>query len=152
MSTSRYPRVMIELRPTPMLPGEIGVFAVRTIAMGKVIAPASVFRLDVWMSWKASSRLDKCTRQKLFQYCPGERNGFHAPDDMNYLPLPWFTNHSCCPNAAFDAQGNLIARQVIRSGTEILWDYSTLEHNPLFRMVCKCGSRNCRKVIRAAGL
>jgi hypothetical protein len=150
MKISPYPKVFLELKPTPMIPGEIGVFAVRRIFKGVVIVPATIFQMDVWMSWKQWAGLDPCTRRKLFEYCPGENEGFFAPRDLNCLPLPWFTNHSCDPNSGFDKKGNLIALRTIPKGSEVVWDYSTEEHNPKFRMKCKCGSKNCRKIITAS--
>lgn len=116
MKNVQYPKVLLELRPTPMIPGEVGVFAVRRIAKGTVIAPAAVFKSDLYITWKQWAELDPRTRRKLFQYCPGERRGFFAPSDLNYLPLPWFTNHSCDPNSGFDKDGNLIALRCISGG------------------------------------
>jgi hypothetical protein len=99
-----------------MIPGEVGVFAVRRILKGTVIAPAAVFKSEVWITWKQWARLDPRTRRKLFEYCPGKKGGFFAPSDLNHLPLPWFTNHSCDPNSGFDKDGNLIALRDIKGG------------------------------------
>jgi SET domain-containing protein len=145
-----YPQLIIELRPSTMLPGEIGLFAVRSIRRGCVIAAAYAYSEEVAISWDRWRQLDPATRRKLFGFCPGDARGIHAPPDLNRLSVPWFCNHSCDPNAAFDAAGNLVAAKYIRGGTEITWDYGTLEKNPGFRMVCKCGSPKCRKIIRAS--
>lgn len=145
----QYPRILLELKPSHMIPEEVGVFVVRRIARGAVIAPAAVFTSEVWITWKQWATLDPRTRRKLFQYCPGGKQGFFAPCDLNYLPLPWFTNHSCDPNSGFDKDGNLIAVRGISEGEEVVWDYSTTEHNPKFRMKCNCGSNKCRRVIRS---
>lgn len=117
MKRVSYPNILLELKPTPMIPEEIGVFAAKRIPKGTVIAPAAVFKAEAWITWKQWAALDPRTRRKLFQYCPGEKDGFFAPSDMNYLPLPWFTNHSCDPNSGFDKDGNLIAlRRISRGG------------------------------------
>ncbi len=142
-----YPPLQVELRPSTMLPGEIGLFAVRRIKGGAIIARSDVFQDDVFISWDDWKLIDVLTRRKLYAFCPGERDGLNAPPDLNSVPITWYINHSCDPNAGFDDHGNLVAIASIRGNTEITWDYSTLEYNPNFRMDCKCGSLNCRNII-----
>ncbi len=54
------------------------------------------------------------------------------------------TNHSCDPNAAFDAEGMLVALRDIAPNEEITFDY--LKHptpaSP-WNFACRCGSSNC---------
>jgi hypothetical protein len=145
-----YPQLIIELRPSAMLPGEIGLFAVRSIRRGCVIAAADAYTEEVAIGWDRWQQLDPATRRKLIGFCPGDARGIHVPPDLNRLSTPWFCNHGCDPNAGFDAAGSLVARKYIRGGAEITWDYGTPEKNPGFRMVCKCGNPKCRKIIRAS--
>jgi hypothetical protein len=67
---------------------------------------------------------------------------------------PWkYMNHSCDSNAGIINDRKLIASRDIKKGEEITVDYSTLDIESLtggkkqLMMECKCGSKNCRKVI-----
>jgi len=62
-----------------------------------------------------------------------------------------FFNHSCDPNDGLkikDEKVFLIAVKDIKKGEEITWDYSTTMDEDEFEMICNCGSKNCRKIIR----
>lgn len=61
-------------------------------------------------------------------------------------------NHSCNPNCLLHITGVraiLYSLHVIKAGTELTFDYSTSSTDLLniWKMNCKCGSYNCRKVI-----
>ncbi|MBI3027164.1 SET domain-containing protein-lysine N-methyltransferase [Candidatus Woesearchaeota archaeon] len=61
-----------------------------------------------------------------------------------------YFNHSCNPNSGLKIKGKkavLTAIKNIRQGEEITWDYSTTMDEDSWKMVCNCGSKNCRKVI-----
>ena len=62
-----------------------------------------------------------------------------------------FVNHSCDPNAGLSINGkevNLIAIQNISAGAEITFDYSTTTRGDYWEMICECGNKICRKIIR----
>lgn len=59
-----------------------------------------------------------------------------------------FINHSCEPNCVVSGRSIVTMRKVPR-GEELTFDYSSDVDWPGFRMACKCGSSECRKVIRA---
>jgi len=62
-----------------------------------------------------------------------------------------FFNHSCNPNSGLKINGKkvfLIAIKNIKKGEEITWDYSTTMDEDEFEMICNCGSKKCRKIIR----
>ena len=60
---------------------------------------------------------------------------------------PWmYMNHSCEPNAGVKNDRHLVAIKDIKKGDEINIDYSTLFLDG-WEMACKCGSKNCRKMI-----
>tara|TARA_Y100000034_G_C6796571_1_gene357048 strand:- start:424 stop:933 length:510 start_codon:yes stop_codon:yes gene_type:complete len=68
---------------------------------------------------------------------------------------PWmYMNHSCDSNAGIITDRKLIAARNIKKGEEITTDYSSLDIESLTQgkkqlsMECKCGSKNCRKVIK----
>ncbi len=70
-----------------------------------------------------------------------------------------FTNHSCEPNAylwtnlrneGYEAHVVLVTVKDIEKGEEICFDYATTETKvtkDLQHVVCKCGSKSCRKSI-----
>ncbi|MBS3088886.1 SET domain-containing protein-lysine N-methyltransferase [Candidatus Pacearchaeota archaeon] len=67
-----------------------------------------------------------------------------------------YFNHSCNPNAGIKGKNELFAIKDIKKGEEITFDYSTtsweenwnIPNDEEFSMVCKCGSKNCRKIVR----
>jgi hypothetical protein len=58
-------------------------------------------------------------------------------------------NHSCTPNIGLRDQREFVAMRSIRVGEEIVHDFSMSEADPWWSMRCLCGSRNCRRRIRA---
>src|SRR3989344_1493341 len=60
-----------------------------------------------------------------------------------------YLNHSCAPNAGIIGTKTLVAVRRIRKGEEITIDYSVSDADPYLSMKCVCGSRQCRKIIRA---
>lgn len=60
-----------------------------------------------------------------------------------------FLNHSCAPNAAIRGTKSLVALHPIKEGDEVTIDYSITDADPLWEMSCKCGSVECRGIIRS---
>ncbi|NCN07479.1 SET domain-containing protein [Candidatus Falkowbacteria bacterium] len=80
--------------------------------------------------------------------------------DETYLDLEELyrsINHSCDPNSYISGENKLKALKAIKPGEEITFDYSTtmndneaklLESDSiLWTCKCKCGAKNCRKII-----
>lgn len=80
--------------------------------------------------------------------------------DETYLDLeelPRSINHSCNPNSYISGENKLKALTDIKAGTEINFDYSTTMNDNeakllandsmLWTCKCKCGAKNCRKII-----
>lgn len=70
-------------------------------------------------------------------------------DDHRYVmpKEPWmYLNHSCSPNAGIKENRTIVAMMEINIGEEITIDYS-MNNNEDWTMECKCGARNCRKII-----
>lgn len=65
-----------------------------------------------------------------------------------------FINHSCEPNIALIIPEQLetwvsyVAIRDIAAGEEITWDYSTTMCGDDWEMECRCGSPNCRGLVR----
>jgi hypothetical protein len=67
-----------------------------------------------------------------------------------YIDLNEFSrtfNHSCNPNAGVRKSGELFALRVIKANEQITYDYSSTISPTQWDMKCKCGSKNCRKII-----
>ncbi|PIQ66654.1 MAG: hypothetical protein COV96_00345 [Candidatus Zambryskibacteria bacterium CG11_big_fil_rev_8_21_14_0_20_42_18] len=60
-----------------------------------------------------------------------------------------FLNHSCAPNLGVVGSVTFVALKNIRKDEELTVDYSILELDPLWKMKCGCGAKNCRKTIRS---
>lgn len=58
-----------------------------------------------------------------------------------------YVNHSCDPNAGVRNNGILFALTEIQPDQEIFFDYSTTVDDVIWSMECKCGSKNCRRII-----
>ncbi|MEK9178010.1 MAG: SET domain-containing protein-lysine N-methyltransferase [Patescibacteria group bacterium] len=58
-------------------------------------------------------------------------------------------NHSCDPNSGIKGKLKVVALKNIKKGEEITIDYSITEMDELWHMKCKCGNKNCRKIIRS---
>ncbi len=56
-----------------------------------------------------------------------------------------YVNHSCDANTNSDGRGDVAIRN-IKKGEEIAGDYSR-ENVPDMKMRCRCGSKNCKRVI-----
>ena len=58
-----------------------------------------------------------------------------------------FVNHSCDPNSGLKNNTKLYAIKNIKSGEEITFDYSTATSQDTWKMICLCGSKQCRITI-----
>lgn len=139
-------KLLIELRPSKMIKGEIGLFAVRNIPKGIITAHADKLE-ENFIPWTKCNKTDNITQKKLQDFCLYTQDGFFAPTDLNYLSVPWYMNHSCSYNIGFDKVGNFISVRNIKNGEELVFDYGLAVSNPDFKLVCKCKSKNCRKLI-----
>ncbi|KKQ87855.1 MAG: Nuclear protein SET [Parcubacteria group bacterium GW2011_GWF2_38_8] len=84
-----------------------------------------------------------------FSFCP------LTSEDIKLMPQH-YVNHSCEPNAGWKGQVFMVAIRDIRAGEEIVYDYamvvcSNKDSKTYFKMKCKCGSKNCRKIIDEEG-
>ena len=145
-----YPTLLIELRPSLIHKGGVGVFAVVRIKKGQRVAEGiSLKDFRHQISWEACSRFDSETKRKIMDFCVGTPKGFIPPENMDFnkLSIEWYFNHSCEGNLGFDDAGNFIAIRNIKKGEELTYDYGLIESNPKFKMACTCNSKNCRKCI-----
>jgi hypothetical protein len=144
------PRVLIELRPSRVHRGGVGVFAVRDIDRGQKVAEGIAEQdFETLVPWEFVKHCDPDFAERILNFCIGTPEGFIPPPgfDFNKLSIEWYLNHSCEGNCCFDDDGDFVAIRRIAKGNELTYDYGLVESNPDFRMPCTCGSRNCRHVI-----
>ena len=138
--------VLIEIRPSKMLPGEIGLFAACALKKGTIIGDATLLG-ERFIPWSEYTKNDTRTKKKINQYCLQTIDGFYAPSDFNYMSVPWNMNHCCNYNVGFDKKGNFVTVRQIKSGEELTWDYGMGISNPKFKLVCACKAKKCRNLI-----
>lgn len=61
--------------------------------------------------------------------------------------LARYMNHSCEPNCGVRGLYRIVAMRDIQKGEQITWDYEMTEKSDWWKLKCKCGSKECRKVI-----
>ncbi len=128
-----------------------GVFAKREIAKGEILFVMGGYILDI----NDENNLIGEVSDKPIEISENYSIGPRTPSDIPLMPQH-YVNHSCNPNAGFKGQVFMVAMRDIISGEEILYDYAMIIHsNPkstvYFKMKCRCGSGNCRKMIDEEG-
>lgn len=143
-------RVLIELKPSHIELGGVGVFAVSDIKQGEKVADGIAEEdYQELIPWSSFPAYDGDVRKKIMDFCIGTPEGFIPPEDLDFnkLSIEWYLNHSCEGNCGFDEEGDFVALREIERGEELTYDYALAESNPDFRMKCSCGSTNCRGIV-----
>jgi uncharacterized protein len=113
-----------------------GVFAARRIEPSE----------SVW-DYAGDERWIKDIPSELWPHC------FQVDYDRYVVPEEGsagrFMNHSCEPNCVIMGKTRIVALRRIEPGEEVTFDYSTDTGWDDFTMECKCGSEECRKVVRS---
>lgn len=131
---------IVSVKPSRIIPGELGVKATQTINSGQLI-------------FKITGPVIPNATKYTFQV---EKNGHLDPQDEEGKPsFGHFTNHSCDPSAFIkiichngDGEIDVIARRKIKPGGEVTVDYAAMEYDPVAKgIICRCGSDNCRGII-----
>lgn len=112
-----------------------GVFAARNFKKGEVVLKWDISRILTSKELKQLAEEEK----KYVSYMNGKYVIMQPPER--------FVNHSCDANTHADNFRD-IAKRDIERGEEITADYSE-ETVPDFKMKCKCGSKNCRGIIKS---
>jgi len=144
------PAVLLEMRPSHVHKGGVGVFAASPIGTGQKVADGICEEDYADLApWSRFQGYDADVRKKIMDFCIGTPDGFIPPEDLDFnkLSIEWYMNHSCEGNVGFDEDGDFIAIRNIEPGDELTYDYGLAESNPGFAMACTCGSTSCRKTI-----
>lgn len=145
---SAYPKARFELRPSRMLPDQVGLFAVISFRAEEIVVPYAYFDESRLITWSELKTLDEPTRHKLIQYCYKDRKGVHAPKDINDIGICYFINHDCDPNLYCDTNGDFVARRDILPDEELTADLEKNMKKTCMEFACSCQSENCRKIVR----
>lgn len=146
----RIPSVRLELRPSQIDIGGVGVFAVRPILQGEKVADGVADEdFEGLVPWEKFLHYDGDLQRKIMAFCIGTPEGFVPPPDFDFnkLSIDWYFNHSCEGNCGFDNRGDFVAIRGIRRSEELSYDYALIESNPNFSMKCSCGSKDCRRIV-----
>jgi hypothetical protein len=60
----------------------------------------------------------------------------------------YYINHSCNPNSGIRNSVKMVAMRDIKKGEEVTFDYSTSETEDGWYLICHCGEKNCRRIIK----
>jgi len=145
-NTSKFPPAIIGIKPSKMLSGEVGLFALRDLRATTIIWKAFSCG-EKFFDQSVYDELDKLTKQVVTAHCSMVYDGFYAVPDVNYLPIQSFCNYSCEPNLGFDEDGNTVLIKDVREGDELTIDASFFCTHPDWKLDCRCGSKNCRGIV-----
>lgn len=144
-SINAFPPVLAEIKMSAMLPGQYGVFASRNLPDGTFLWEWICDEYPV--SWQVFEELDCATKQFIKKFCLCDEEVFWYPSNPNLIPTMYHLNHCCDPNCGFNENGDLVTIREVKIGEELCYDYGMAHTYPLFHLVCKCGSKNCRGTI-----
>jgi hypothetical protein len=144
----KIPRLMYEIRPSKVFPGEVATFAVRNIKKGELIDDIDSPEEVVFIHERDFKKLDPITRRRITRFCvKDEENEYCVPADLNNMGGSWYFNHSCDSNVAYNKKGDFVAVRHIKKDEELALDYGRMFTDPKFKMKCACGAKNCRGII-----
>jgi hypothetical protein len=139
--------VLIKLRPSKLVKGEVGVFAARNLKRGVIVGDVDMLE-DLFFTWDDYKKIDKDSREVIKDFCITSPDGFYAPQDINYMPGIYYINHCCDGNVGHDKDGNMVTIKSVEKDKELCYDYGFAgSSDPNFKFKCKCGSKKCRKII-----
>jgi SET domain-containing protein len=141
-----YKKALIAIKPSKILPNEIGVFALRNLPKGTVISNKKVVREKLF-KLKTYNNLDKITKERVDGFLGVVYDGFFSNEDINQMPISWHCNHSCEPNIGYNKKSEMITLRCISTNQELLLDYALCNTHPKWELKCRCGSKKCRGII-----
>jgi hypothetical protein len=143
-----YHKAIYELRPSRVVPGQVGLFALVGFQAGQVVVENANWDESRLITWPEFDELDPVTKRKLIDFCYKTEEGVHAPQNINQINIGYFMNHSCDPCIRCGDNGDYIAARNIQSGEEFTIDMEALMKRTCFEFECRCGAANCRKRVR----
>ncbi|HLC76788.1 MAG TPA: SET domain-containing protein-lysine N-methyltransferase [archaeon] len=139
MRLKSYRSPKAEVREKSKIQGK-GLFAKVPIKKGELVFIKGGHIVDYEESKKIEAKFGEYCLQitDTFFICPKTK------DEVKDTAI--FINHSCNPNVGPDGQVSFVALRKIKAGEELCYDYA-MTTSRKYRLVCNCGSRDCRKTI-----
>lgn len=144
---NNYTKAYIRIKPSKIVPGEVGAFALKSFKKGEIIIKSEEFEDNYLLPIDEYRKLDRETKKMVTAFCEVADASAIVPQNINHIRNIHYMNHSCMPNVGFDRKDNYIAIRNIKKNEEFLMCYSFLYTDPKFKMKCLCKSKNCRKII-----
>lgn len=139
-------RLTVELKPSKI--GGIGLFTIKQFKHDEVIFPYIKPKdYKAFKTWESVKDLPKELKDKIYDFCILEPDGFVSHINFDELITYDYINHSCRSNTFVDENGDLKAKRTISPGIELTVDYGTINSDPEWQMHCNCESRGCRGTI-----
>lgn len=148
MQSSPYPKALYELKPSRIVPGQVGLFSLVVFKKGSVIVQDSYWDESRIIPWHEFETLDPVTKRKLIDFCYKTPEGIHAPQNINRINIGYFMNHCCDPCVCCRDNGDYVAVRDIYAGEEFTIDVEALMKTTCYEFECHCGAINCRKRVR----
>lgn len=122
-----------------------GVFAKELIKKGEIIA---IWGGDI-ITEEELNNLSRKRFKDIYNYATQIAEGFYLVSDRKgrFLEDDDYFNHSCEPNAGIKGHLIMVALRDIQPGEEIAYDYAMTDAGIRYRFHCRCGKKNCRKII-----
>jgi hypothetical protein len=138
-----------EIRPSLMLPGEIGLFAAKPLHVGMILLGGNSFD-ETWVSWEDMDFVDNPAvgRAMIEKWCYFDDDGAWLPTYFNRIQIYYHINHSCQPNVGHNKNDDWISLRDIAAGEELYMDFRLTGLASWFTMECRCGTPECAGVIR----
>jgi hypothetical protein len=121
-----------------------GIFAKNFIKKGEVV---SIFGGRI-ISEEDYTRFLKNNKKYFRNYPIKITESFYIINSKNELNKADYFNHSCDPNCGIKGQILMVAMRDIFPGEELTYDYSMTDGDQDDYLECKCGQKNCRKIIK----
>jgi uncharacterized protein len=147
MTYKKFNKALIRIKPSGIVKGQVGVFAVRNLTKGTIIGDVRFLNEDLFFTWDEYKKIDHKSKALIKDFCITTQEGIYGPRDINYISIPWHINHCCDGNVGFDAKGNFITIKNMKEGQELCFDYGLCYSDPNYTLICNCGAKNCRKKI-----
>jgi hypothetical protein len=145
--SNTFPKIRIILKPSKIILGEVGAYAMINFKKDDVVVLAEEFQDNNTMTINEYNKLDRVIKKLVKAHSTITKDLLYLPFDFNFLrPMNYF-NHSCEPNIGFNSNDDYVAIKNIKKGSELLLDYSYLNTNPDYKITCLCKSKKCRKII-----
>jgi hypothetical protein len=142
--------VLMELKPSRLIEGEVGAFAATTLPQGTLLGvdDSGAEAEDFILSHEEFAAQTLDIQERIRRYSVMRPGGYLVLKgiDFNNLSVSWYLNHSCDPNVGFSDDGDFVTLRDVAQGEELTYDYGFVESGD-FSMECRCGTLSCRKRI-----